>query len=48
VKLGQGRENTRDYLIQHPEVASEIEKQVRAAAGSSAGLGVGVVAEIAE
>lgn len=48
VKLGQGRENTRDYLIQHPEVASEIEKQVRAAAGSSVSLGVGVAAEVAE
>jgi len=48
VKLGQGRENTRDYLLQHPEVAGEIEKQVRAAASSSASLGVGVATGVAE
>jgi recombination protein RecA len=31
-KLGQGKEKAREYLIQHPEVASEIEKQIRAIA----------------
>jgi recombination protein RecA len=29
IKLGQGRENTREYLLQHPETAYEIEKQIR-------------------
>jgi len=28
-RLGQGRENVRDYLKQHPEVAAEIEKKIR-------------------
>lgn len=28
-KLGQGREKAREFLVQHPEVANEIEKQVR-------------------
>ena len=30
-KLGQGRENARDYLKQHPEVAASIEAQIREA-----------------
>ena len=34
-KLGQGREKAREYLIQHPEMADEIEKQVRQAAMST-------------
>jgi len=29
-RIGQGRDNTRVYLQQHPEVAAEIEEQVRA------------------
>jgi protein RecA len=29
-KIGQGKENARDYLRQHPEVASDIEQQLRA------------------
>jgi len=28
-KLGQGREKAREYLVQHPDVASDIEKQIR-------------------
>jgi recombination protein RecA len=28
-RLGQGRENVRDYLKSHPEVAQEVEKRVR-------------------
>jgi recombination protein RecA len=28
-KLGQGREKAREYLLQHPETAAEIEKQIR-------------------
>jgi recombination protein RecA len=31
-KLGQGRENAKDYLRQHPEVASELESKIRASA----------------
>jgi recombination protein RecA len=31
-KLGQGRENARDFLRQNPEVASRLEQQIRAAA----------------
>jgi len=29
-KLGQGRENAKDYLRQHPELASELENTIRA------------------
>jgi recombination protein RecA len=28
-RLGQGRENTRDFLVQHPEVSGEIERLIR-------------------
>jgi len=31
-RIGQGKENAREYLIQHPEVAREIESKVRALA----------------
>jgi len=31
-KLGQGRENAREYLIEHPELTDEIETLVKAAA----------------
>lgn len=31
IKLGQGRENARDYLMQHPDIADELESQIRAA-----------------
>jgi recombination protein RecA len=36
-RLGQGKENARDFLVQHPDIAQEIEKEVRASAitGSS-------------
>jgi recombination protein RecA len=30
IKLGQGRENAKDYLVQHPELASEIEAEIKA------------------
>ncbi|MCX6005574.1 MAG: recombinase RecA [Chloroflexi bacterium] len=33
-KLGQGREKAREYLLQHPETASEIERQIRNLASS--------------
>lgn len=32
IRLGQGRENAKQYLGQHPELAQEIEQQVRASA----------------
>ena len=32
VRLGQGRENAKHYLKEHPELAEEIEQQVRASA----------------
>jgi len=32
IRLGQGRENAKDYLKKNPELAQEIEKQVRASA----------------
>ena len=32
IRLGQGKENARQYLSQHPEVAQEIEQQIRASA----------------
>jgi recombination protein RecA len=35
IRLGQGRENAKDYLSQNPELAQEIEQQVRASAITS-------------
>jgi recombination protein RecA len=32
-KIGQGKDNTRDYLKEHPELAVEIEAKIRAAVG---------------
>ena len=32
IRLGQGRENTRQYLIKNPELAQEIEQRIRASA----------------
>ena len=29
IRLGQGRENAKDYLRQHPELAQEIERQIK-------------------
>jgi recombination protein RecA len=40
-RIGQGRENAKDFLRQHPEILEQIEKQVRA----QAGLGGGAVEE---
>ena len=33
-RLGQGRENAKDYLRQYPEIAEEIERQIRTTAGT--------------
>jgi len=35
IRLGQGRENAKEYLSQNPELAQEIEQQVRASAITS-------------
>jgi recombination protein RecA len=35
VRLGQGRENAKTYLSQHPEVAKEIEQKIRASADTA-------------
>jgi len=32
-RIGQGKDNTRDYLKEHPELAAEIETKIRAAVG---------------
>jgi recombination protein RecA len=32
LRLGQGRENAREYLRQNPELAQEIEQNIRASA----------------
>jgi len=37
IRLGQGRENAKQYLGQNPEVAQEIEQQIRASAITSRG-----------
>jgi recombination protein RecA len=34
-RLGQGRENAKDYLKQNPELLAQIEEQIRASAGKS-------------
>tara|TARA_Y100000031_G_scaffold155941_1_gene208484 strand:+ start:164 stop:1429 length:1266 start_codon:yes stop_codon:yes gene_type:complete len=33
VRIGQGRENSKNYLREHPEMANKLEKQIRANAG---------------
>ena len=35
IRLGQGRENAKQYLVQHAELAQEIEQKIRASAGTS-------------
>jgi len=39
VRLGQGREKVKRFLTEHPEMADEIEKQVRVLAGAQIGRG---------
>src|SRR5688572_12577250 len=49
-RIGQGKDNVREYLREHPETAQEIESKVRAvlgvagSAGAGAGAGAGAVA----
>ena len=38
-RLGQGRENAKEYLRQHPEISQEIERQIRAGATHSLSFG---------
>jgi len=37
-RLGQGKENTRDFLKENPEIRDEIERKVRALAGFPAAV----------
>jgi recombination protein RecA len=36
-RIGQGKENARDYLKENPQVAAEIEEKIRGAAGVAGG-----------
>lgn len=47
-KLGQGRDNSRIFLEEHPEVADAIERQVRAVGGLNRGQQNGQAHEIEE
>jgi len=38
-RIGQGRENTKDFLREHPEIAQSIEEKIRARIGLSDGNG---------
>jgi recombination protein RecA len=40
VRIGQGRENAKTYLRDHPETADEIERAIREQAGVASGEGV--------
>jgi recombination protein RecA len=46
-RIGQGKENARDYLIEHPETATEIERQIRARLLPSGPKAVEAVADAA-
>jgi recombination protein RecA len=39
-KIGQGKDNTREFLREHPEVANEIESKIREAVGIVGGMPV--------
>jgi recombination protein RecA len=43
-QLGQGKENSRKYLLQNPEIAAEIESKILAKLGIGAGAGAGAAA----
>jgi recombination protein RecA len=47
-KLGQGRDNSRVFLEEHPEVADAIERQVRALSGMNKGQQNGQAYEVEE
>jgi recombination protein RecA len=44
-RIGQGKDNARDYLKAHPELAQEIEAKIRAAVSLGAGTKAAAVAE---
>ena len=46
-RLGQGRENSKAFLREHPELADELEASVRAAAGLPGAGGAAIAAPIA-
>ena len=46
IKLGQGRENAKEYLIQHIDVAAEIERQIKAAAMAPSATHTGAQAAV--
>jgi recombination protein RecA len=39
-RIGQGRENAKEFLTHNPEIAAAIERQIRATAASARGVGV--------
>ena len=43
-KIGQGKDNTREFLKEHPEMAAEIEAKIRAAVGGAVGAPINVAA----
>lgn len=43
-KIGQGKDNTREFLKEHPEMAAEIEAKIRAAVGVAVGAPINVAA----
>jgi recombination protein RecA len=45
IRIGQGKENARKYLIENPAVANEIEAKIRANAGTAAASGGAKVKE---
>lgn len=47
-RLGQGRDNSRTFLEENPDLTDELERQVRAIAGLNRGLTNGAVHEVEE
>ena len=47
-KIGQGKDNAREFLREHPETAQEIEAKIRTAVGVNAPSGGGAVADAGE
>jgi len=39
-KIGQGKDNTREFLKENPDVAAEIESRIREAVGIAGGMPV--------
>jgi len=47
-KIGQGKDNTREFLKDNPAVAEEIERKIREAVGIAGGMAVSAEAAEAE